>query len=117
MNDNWIAMMVYAPLTKESDDTDYQKEEEFKEEDVDAVVEETMVLVGESEDYFGAIDKKAEKFEEVIEAYDDYEALPEIPAEPVDTCSAEEVFIDIYSGEEYWFNINDSDFRRRFFML
>ena len=52
MNDNWIAMMVYAPLTKESVDTDYQKEEDFKEEDVDAAA------VAEKPDYvFPSLDE------------------------------------------------------------
>ena len=61
-------------------------------------VEDTLILVGETEDYFGTDDEQAEEAEEVDDEYDDYETLPEIPAV---TCSAEEVFTDIYSDEEY----------------
>lgn len=98
MNENWVEMMAYAPLTKEESDTDYQKEEDFKGVAKEVSVEDTLILVGETEDYFGTDDEQAEEVEEVDDEYDDYETLPEIPAV---TCSAEEVFTDIYSDEEY----------------
>ena len=98
MNENWVEMMAYAPLTKEETDTDYQKEEDFKDDARENSVDDTLMLVGETEDYFGADDEQEEEFEEVADEYDDYETLPEIPA---DNCSAEEVFTDIYSDEEY----------------
>ena len=98
MNENWVEMMAYAPLTKEETDTDYQKEEDFKGDAREVSVDDTLILVGETEDYFGADDEQEEEIEEVADEYDDYETLPEIPA---DNCSAEEVFTDIYSDEEF----------------
>ena len=101
MNENWTTMPVDAPLTRESVDTGYPKEENFKEMDHDAAIEDTMILVGELEDYFGEMEEQEEITEEaeaIVDEYDDDEDSSEIPAE---TYSTEEVFTDIYSDEEY----------------
>ena len=106
MNEDWKENMAYAPLIVAEVDTDYQKVEDFTERDRKTAekernlsygiedyfggneVSEETILLNEEETAIGEIDEDEEDMMDSGEAYDDYEAMPEIPT-------------DIYSGEEY----------------
>ena len=106
MNEDWKENMAYAPLIVAEVDTDYQKVEDFTERDRKTAekekslpfgiedyfggneVTEDNALLEDDEDAIGEIEEDDEDSENVGEAYDDYETIPEIP-------------MDIYSGEEY----------------
>ena len=106
MNEDWKENMAYAPLIVAEVDTDYQKVEDFTERDRKTAekekslpfgiedyfggneVTEDNALLEDEEDAIGEIEEDDEDSENVGEAYDDYETIPEIP-------------MDIYSGEEY----------------
>ena len=105
MNEDWNEMMAYAPLLEDEVETDYQKVEDFTESEVETVEEIKLIMTCDTEAYLEATEisektvlcsaeeawcsnEEAEDLADDIDMYDDYQSMPEVPA-------------DIYSCEEY----------------